>query len=83
MHGQSANAFQRIKDEFGGCKNGGEMGTDCIQRNTAFHLVHRRRKMQKPSRNNHSSIHSNLTEPVQTYTGETSSVDRQKGSMHF
>ena len=73
MHWLNQRTFQRIKDEFGGVQNGGEMGTGLHTTKHRFppSCSHVGEKMQKPSRNSHSSIHSNLTEPVQTYTGET------------
>lgn len=82
----SANTFQRIKDDFGGKQNWWRDALGNAYNETPFSSVlftRRRKDAKKPARNCHSSIHSNLTGPVQTYTGETSSVDRQNRLSAF
>ena len=77
---QSTNAFQRIKDEFGTKQDWWRNGEGVAYNETPFSSIlftRRRKDAKKPSGKARSSIHSNLTEPVLTYTGETSSVDRQ------
>ena len=76
---QSTNAFQRIKDEFGTKQDWWRNGEGLHTTKHRFRLFysHVEEKMPKNHQESCSSIHSNLTEPVLTYTGETSSVDRQ------
>ena len=75
---QSTNAFQRIKDEFVQSKIGGETGSGLhtTKHRFRYSFIIGRRKDAK----NHRKLvllFIQLTEPVLTYTGETSSVDRQ------
>jgi len=73
--------FQRIKDDFGGRQDWWRDEYGVPYNATPFSSVlftRRRKDAKKPGGNGRSSIHENLNGTVQTYTGETSSVDRQR-----
>lgn len=72
--------FQRLKDEFSAKQEWWRKGSGEPYNPTPFSAVlftRRRKDAMKPTRNGSSAIHDNLTGRVLTYTGSTSSLDRQ------
>lgn len=77
---KSSIQFQSIMDVFSRMDNWwtNEHGKPYNQTPFSSVLFTRRRKdAKKPSGSNYSPIHNNLTGSIQTYTGETSSLERQ------
>ena len=76
----STTEFQRLKDDFGREKNWWVNARGEPYNPTPFSAVlftRRRKDAKKPGGSGRSPIHDNLNGDVATYTGETSSADRQ------
>ena len=77
---KSSIDFQSVMDEFSRMKNWWTDEDGKPYNKTPFSSVlftRRRKDAKKPSGSNYSPIHNNLTGSIRTYTGETSSLERQ------
>ena len=83
---KSTAEFQKLMDVFSIMQNWWKDRDGVPYNPTPFSSVlftRRRKDAKKPTRGSYSSIHSNLSGSVQTHTGETSSIDRQRRLESF